>query len=449
MPYIANTDQDRTTMLGLIGAKDIQDLWSQAGVKLDQPLLEGVPEGKSEFEVYQYLAKLAGKNADDLICFLGGGFYDHFIPSAVSEITGRTEFYTSYTPYQPEVSQGTLQAMFEYQSAICRVTGMEVSNASLYDGGTALFEAIMMSVRITRKRKAVLAGTVSPIYREMIQCYSSNLDIDLSISENDDTQTNTNVQKLCELIDDDTSCVIVQYPNFFGTIEDWSELIEYAKKHKVLTICSTYPIALSLLQPPGDLGFDIITGEGQCLGINLSFGGPYVGFMASRNKYLRQMPGRIIGRTKDSNGKDGFVLTIQTREQHIKRERATSNICTNQGLCALAAVVYLSCIGKDGFVKLGELCNQKAYFAKAQLLAITGVTDAGQSDFFNEFVIRLPIDAAEVVGKLIDKGYAAGFPLSRYFPDRKNDLLVAVTEKRTREEISSFAVAMEAILADS
>ena len=446
MPYIANTDQDRKSMLNSMGVNSMDELWSAAGVRFSKPDLSTIPQGKSEYEVIRYLAGQAEKNANELTCFLGLGYYDHHVPAVVAEIIGRNEFYTSYTPYQPEASQGTLQAMFEYQSAICRLTNMEVANTSLYDGGTALFEAMMMAIRMSKRRKVVLAGTVSPIYKEMIKCYSRNLDIELVVSTTPSLGVETNSPELTDLFDDQTACIIVQYPNLFGTIEDWHEVIECARSKNIITICATYPIALSMIKPPGLLGFDIVAGEGQCLGLNLSFGGPYLGFIASRQKFVRKMPGRIVGRTVDASGKDGFVLTLQTREQHIRREKATSNICTNQGLCALAAIVYLSCIGKEGFRKLGRLCAAKAYFAREQLLAIPDIQAPGQSSFFNEFVIRLPTDASEVVGRLVDKGFAAGFPLGRYFPERKNDLLVAVTEKRSREEIRSLAVAMEAVL---
>ena len=447
MPYIANTDKDRSEMLETIGVGGIAELWEKAGVTLPKPDLSKIPQSKSEYEVTRYLAGLAAKNADDLISFLGVGYYDHYIPAAVAEVTGRNEFYTAYTPYQPEASQGTLQAMYEYQSAICRLTGMEVANASLYDGGTALFEAMMMAIRMTRRRKVILAGTVSPIHREMIKCYSRNLDIELIVAKIPAESVETNMTELMRLLDDRTACVLVQYPNVFGTVEDWTELVEGAHSKKILAICSAYPVALSLIKPPSSFDFDIATGEGQCLGINLSFGGPYLGYMATRKKFMRKMPGRIVGRTVDASGKDGFVLTLQTREQHIRRDQATSNICTNQGLCALAAIVYLSCIGKEGFVKLGELCASKAYYTRKQLLAIDGIKDPGQTSYFNEFVIRLPMDASEVVGRLIDKGFVAGFPLGRYFAGRRNDLLIAVTEKRSREEIRSLAVAMEAVIA--
>lgn len=448
MPYIANTKEDVQEMLKVIGVSSMDELWDQAGVPTERPAIH-LPEGRSEYEVTRKLAGLATRNAHDLVCFLGSGFYEHIIPAAVREITGRGEFYTAYTPYQPEVSQGTLQAIYEYQSAICRLTDMPVANASLYDGGTALFEAMMMGVRITRRRRVVMAGTVSPIYRSMIECYSRNLDLELVTSPAPVDGVATDMGALEALLTDDTACLLVQYPNVFGAIEDWRDLIAAAHEKRIITACSTYPTALSVLTTPGEMGFDIVTGEGQCLGIDLSFGGPYLGLMATREKYMRKMPGRIVGRTVDRHQRDCFVLTLQAREQHIRREHAMSNICSNEGLCALAAVAYLSCMGKEGFEQVGKLCAAKAAYAREQLLAIPGVCPVEQPAFFNEFVIRLPMDAGEAAGMLVEKGFAAGFPLGRYYRKRHNDLLVAVTEKRTREEIRGLAVALEAVLADS
>ena len=446
MPYIANTPIDRQVMLEAIGVHNIDSLWKAAGIHSEPPNLHRIPEGLSELEVIQLLQELAGKNRHDLTCFIGAGFYDHFIPAVVPEIIGRSEFYTSYTPYQPEASQGTLQAMYEYQSMICRLCDREVSNASLYDGGTAAFEAILMALRLTGRRKAIIAGTLSPIYQEMIRCYSQNLDMQLVISPVGANSTLSNFAEIERLLDTDTACIVGQYPNFFGTLEDWSGLISKAKEKKIISICSTYPIALSLARSPGNMGFDIVSGEGQSLGIPLSFGGPYLGFIASRMKYVRQLPGRIVGRTVDKNGKSGFVLTLQAREQHIRREKATSNICTNEGLCALAAVVYMSCIGKNGFSHLGKLCSSKAYYAREQLLKINGINAPEQPSFFNEFVIRLPISAAIVIDHLIDKGFVAGFPLDQYY-DRSNHLLIAVTEKRSQRDIDQFVAAIADTLA--
>jgi glycine dehydrogenase subunit 1 len=433
-------------MFETVGCKDFNDLWEKAGIKAPPPNLESLPPGKSEFEVMQHLRKLAQVNASELTNFVGGGYYDHIIPAAVGEITGRSEFYTAYTPYQPEASQGTLQAIYEYQSAICRLTSMPVSNASLYDGGTALFEAMMMAVRISRKRQAVISEAVSPIFRKMIHCYSSNLDVELIEVPTDD-KTGSNPQALLDAATDKTACIIVQYPNVFGTVEEWTSTIDKLHERKILAVCSTYPIALAMLKPPGEMGFDIVTGEGQSMGIPLSFGGPYLGFMAVAQKHMRKMPGRICGKTVDSDGTPGFVLTLQAREQHIRRAGAMSNICSNENLCALSALAYLTCIGKEGLKEVARLCAAKAVFARNELIKIKDVSVLEQdTPFFNEFVIKLPGDASEIVGKMIDKGFAAGFPLGRYYPDRQDQLLVAVTEKRTREEIKALANALEAVL---
>lgn len=444
MPYIANTDADRKSMLQEIGCSSLEELWKQAGIDEKPPSLEDIPAGMSEYEVSSYLNRLSLQNATDLVNFLGSGYYDHIIPAAVGAITGRSEFYTAYTPYQPEASQGTLQAIYEYQTAICRLTSMPVANASMYDGGTALFEAMMLAVRVTRKRQAVISGAVSPIFREMVRCYSSNLDVELI--EVPDGKTCSNHEELLKAVTDQTACVLVQYPNVFGTVEDWTETVAKIHETKALAVCSAYPMALALLKTPGEMGFDVVTGEGQSLGIPLSFGGPYVGFMAVQSKLMRKIPGRIAGKTVDSEGREGFVLTLQAREQHIRRAGAMSNICTNENLCALTALAYLACVGKQGLVRVAELCAAKAAFCREELLKINGVEAVSDAPFFNEFVIELPTDGAEVVRKLIDKGYAAGFPLGRYYQDRKNQLLIAVTEKRTREEIKGFANAMEAVL---
>lgn len=444
MPYIANTDSERREMLKTAGFGSIDEMWEKAGISFPAPSLENLPGGKSEYEVMLHLQKLARRNSSYLVNFVGSGYYDHLIPAAVNEITSRSEFYTAYTPYQPEASQGTLQAIYEYQSSICRLTSMPVANASLYDGGTALFEAMMMAVRITSRRQAVISGAVSPIFREMLRCYSSNLDIELLEVPADETSSAQ--EKLIETVSDKTACVIVQYPNVFGTVESWEKTIEKIHQKKALAVCSTYPLSLAILRPPGEMGFDIVTGEGQSLGIPLSFGGPYLGFMAVSEKYMRKMPGRICGRTVDLDGKQGFVLTLQTREQHIRRAGAMSNICSNENLCALSALAYMTCLGKQGLIDAAKLCASKAVFARNELLKINGVEAVGSKAFFNEFVIRLPGDASEIAGAMIDKGFAAGFPLGRYYSDRKNQLLVAVTEKRTREEIKALVNALEAVL---
>ncbi len=443
MPYIPNTDENRQEMLKSLGLKSVSELFNDIP-KTFKPKTFNVPPGRSEFEVTQWLRHLAAKNATDLICFLGGGYYDHYVPAAVDAIIRRGEFYTAYTPYQPEVSQGTLQVAFEYQSSICRLTEMDVANASLYDGGTALYEATMMTLRVTGRNKIIVGGGVSPIYRKMLYCYTKNLNIEFH--EIPPVHGQSDREEIAKYLDDRTAGIILQNPNFFGAIDDFSDIIESAHKMGALAVISVYPISLGLLKTPGEMGADIATGEGQSLGLPLSFGGPYLGFMATRKKYMRKMPGRIVGETADDAGRRGFVLTLQAREQHIRREKATSNICTNHGLCALAAQAYLALLGKQGLVELARLCVDRAEYARQRLDAIPGVEVKRSSPTFNEFTLALPRDAREVVNQMIERGFAPGFPLGHYYPGLERYLLVAVTEKRTKEEIGMFAEALEAVL---
>ena len=445
MSYIPNNIEDRQEMLKSVGVNSgkMSDLFLNIPREL-KPKSFDIDPGRSEFEVEEHLRGLGKKNVTDLVYFLGGGFYDHYIPAAIDALTSRSEFYTAYTPYQPEASQGTLQAIYEYQSCLCRLTGMDGANASLYDGGTALYEAAMMAIRITGKNKIIIDGGVNPIYRNMMYCYTSNLSIDfveIPVSHGQSDRT-----ELDKHIDNETAAVILQNPNFFGAVDDHTNICDQCHDVGALVIESVYPIALGLLKTPEAMGVDIVTGEGQSLGIPLSFGGPYLGFMATKKKYIRKMPGRIVGETIDKNGNRGFVLTLQTREQHIRREKATSNICSNQALCALRALIYMSLIGKEGLKELASTCRDKAEYAKQKLSEIKGVEVKKSSPTFNEFTVKLPKNANEVIGKLIDKGIAAGFPLGRYYPDMENYMLVAVTEKRTKHEIVRFADALEAAL---
>jgi len=443
MPFIANTDEQRKQMLEEIGLS-ADDLFGDIPPQLRCKPLD-LPPWSSEQQVASHLRMLAERNSGHLVSFLGGGFYDHYIPAAVDALVGRSEFYTAYTPYQPEMSQGTLQAIYEFQSAIARLTDMEVSNASLYDGGTALYEAVMMAMRVTRRNRVIVNETVSPIYRTMIRSYTSNLGIELA--ETGSTLGLVDRDAIGEQLNDQTAAVVVQNPNFFGCLDDFTDLAEMVHAAGALLIVSCYPISLGLVKTPGAMGADIVTGEGQSLGLPLSFGGPYLGFMATREKYMRKMPGRIAGKTVDADGREGYVLTLQAREQHIRREKAMSNICTNQGLCALTAVVYLSLLGKEGLVELAKYCAEKASYARERLLGIPGCEMwFGKRHFFNEFVLRMPNRSDRVIRRLLEKGISAGFPLGRYYPEMEDALLLAVTEKRTKEEIDLLAHTLETSL---
>ena len=439
MRFTPHTPADRQAMLAALGLGSLDGLFAMIPEGLRAQSWD-LPPGMSEPEVSAYLGKLAGLNAQDLVCFLGGGFYDHHIPAAVDALISRGEFYTAYTPYQAEMSQGILQSIFEYQSAVCRLTGLDAANASLYDGGTALYEAAMMAVRKTKRKKLIVCTSVSPIYRKMLHSYTVNLHLELVEAEASDPAA------LAGLLDGDTAGLILQNPDFFGVLHDYTP--HFAAMHQAggLGILGCNPIALAVAKTPAEMGADIAVGEGQPLGLPLSFGGPYLGFMAVSQALLRTMPGRIVGRTHDAQGRVGYCLTLQTREQHIRREKATSNICSNEALCALAAVVFLGLMGKQGLVELAELNMTQTAYARERLGAIPGVELVDQGPWFNEFRLSLPKDARMVVSQMIDKGIAAGFPLGRYYPEQANNLLVAVTEKRTKEEIGYLAEGLEAVL---
>ncbi len=431
-------------MFQTLGIADFDALFEAIPDELRSDELD-IPEGLSEMEVMQHVRKLASKNSTDLVNFCGAGFYDHYIPAAVDALSSRGEFYTAYTPYQPEASQGTLQAAFEYQTAICRLTDMEVANASLFDGGTALIEGIMMALRQTRRNKVLVDTGVNPIYREMLRCYTRNISIDyeeVQISNNGLADR----AAYADVLNDSVGAVVLQNPNFFGCLDNLTELIDSIHEVKALAIMSVYPMALSHVETPGAMGADIVTGEGQSLGLPLNFGGPYLGFMATKKKYVRKMPGRIVGETEDGQGRRGYVLTLQAREQHIRREKATSNICSNVQLCALRAIIYLSLVGREGFLDVGHQCMDRANYAWHKLMAIEGIEPAFNRRFFNEFAIRLPKDASEVVSTLVDQGIAAGFPASRYYDGMENILLLAFTEKRTKEEIDIMVTKLESAL---
>jgi len=441
--YVPHTKDDIAVMLKAIGLSSVDELFKDIPASL-RPKSFNIPAGSSEFDVTQRLKKLSIKNATGLVNFVGAGFYDHYIPAAVDAIVNRPEFYTAYTPYQPECSQGWLQAIYEYETIICELTGLDVSNASLYDGGTALYEAAMMAVRATGRNKIVMDSGVNLIYRTMLYTYTSNLSVEFV--EIPVVHGQSSREELYKHLDDKTAAVILQNPNFFGAVDDHSDIVERVHKAGALAIASVYPVSLGMLKSPGEMGFDIATGEGQSLGIPLSFGGPYLGFMAAKKELVRQMPGRIVGATVDKDGKRGFVLTLQTREQHIRREKATSNICSNEALCALRAAVFVALLGCDGLKELAHRNYDKAEFAKSELSRIKGVEVKRSSPTFNEFTIMLPRHADDVVYRMIDKGFACGFPLGRFYKGMDNYLLVAVTEKKTREDIRRLADSLEAVL---
>ncbi len=443
MSYVANTDAQRQEMLTEVGVSSVQELFDQIPSELRAQSFD-LPEGLSELEVRSRLEKLAAKNATGLISFLGGGCYDHFIPAAVDALAGRSEFYTSYTPYQPEASQGTLQATYEYQSAICRLTDMEVSNASLYDGGTAVYEAVMMAMRVTKRVRLLIDECVNPLYRDMVRTHLRSLQVD--VVEIPHTEGHLNRDEMTSKLDGTVAAIVLANPNFFGCIDDYTDVMAQAHASGSLAVMSLYPLSLGLLKTPAEMGADIVVGECQSLGLPLSFGGPYLGLLATRKKYVRQMPGRVVGATRDAQGRRGFTLTLQTREQHIRREKATSNICSNEALCALRALIYLTLLGKQGLPQVARLCLDKAAYAAEKLTALKDVGLAFEKPFFNEFVLMLPRSADEVSRALVEKGFAGGIPLGRFYPELENGLLVAFTEKRSKEEIDSFANALEAVL---
>lgn len=444
MPYVPHSPEETREMLDLIGVSEVDELFDE--IKPDmRPQSFDVPEGRSEMEVLAHMERLAAKNANPESSFLGAGFYDHYIPAAVDALSSRGEFLTAYTPYQPESSQGTLQAIFEFQTAVARLLGMDCANASVYDGGTALYEGLMMAVRKTKRRKVVVSEALNPIYRVMLDSYTTNLDLDLVTVPHRDGQTD--IQALGQALDNDTAAILVQNPNFFGSIHDFTELFSTAHEHKAVCIMLAYPVLQSVLKTPGSMGADVAVAEGQSLGLPLSFGGPYLGIMTCTQKMVRQMPGRIVGRTVDTEGRTGYVLTLQAREQHIRRQKATSNICSNQSLCALRAIIHLSLLGEEGLRRTALLSMERAHYAAERLTAVPGVEMLTKGPFGNEFAVRLPVNAYEVISRMLEKNVVAGFPLGRYYSGMENGLLVACTEKTSEEQIGVFAEMLRGVLA--
>ncbi len=443
MPYIPHTGSETSEMLEAIGVASIDDLFVDIPEDL-RPKQFDIPSGKSEMAVKSHLAFLASRNRTDLKSFLGAGFYDHYIPDAVDALSGRGEFATAYTPYQPEASQGTLQAIFEFQTAVCRLLEMDCANASVYDGGSALFESMMMAVRSTKRRKFLISECVNPIYRIMLNSYTSNLNLELVTIPHENGLTP--VAAMAAALDTDVAGVVVQNPNFFGHINDFTELFARAREVKALSILSVYPLMQSVLKTPGAMGADIAVAEGQSLGMPLSFGGPYLGIMTCTQKLIRQFPGRIAGRTVDLDGRTGYVLTLQAREQHIRRQKATSNICSNQALCALRALIHMSLLGEEGLKRTAAVCIERAHYAAERFAALPGVELLSDGPFANEFVVKLPVSAFNAVDRLTERGYVPGFPLGRYYKGLDDCLLVACTEKNTREDIGIMAEMLGGLL---
>ncbi|MBI2238893.1 MAG: aminomethyl-transferring glycine dehydrogenase subunit GcvPA [Actinobacteria bacterium] len=441
MRFAPHTDEDVRAMLARCGLGSLDQLFDQipADVRLDRPL--DIPEGVSEMEIVADLRELAARNlhADDLVCFAGAGAYDHYVPAVVWDLAGRSEIYTSYTPYQPELSQGVLQALFEYQSMICELTGMEVSNASLYDGATALVEAVNVARSSSARERVLVSSAVDPRYVEALRAYGRGAGYDPEPFDAPGGRGGA------PQVGPDVAAVVVQHPNHYGLLEPVRDLFDAAHDGGARAVQVFDPLSLGVLAPPGDLGADIAVAEGQVLGNHLSFGGPYLGVIAARMEDVRRLPGRIVGETVDVDGRTGYVLTLQAREQHIRREKATSNICTNQTLMAVAATVYLGWLGPEGLAELGRRCAAKAAYAAERLTAIPGIELLFPgAPFFKEFALRLPRPAAEIRDALIEKGFLAGVPLA---DAGGHALLVSVTERRSADEIDRLAGAMGEVLA--
>jgi glycine cleavage system P protein (glycine dehydrogenase) subunit 1 len=442
--YIPNSPEERTEMLEAIGLKTAEQLFDSIPQELRLQRQLNTPAALSEIELLDKFERLGQQNAAARrTSFLGAGAYSHYIPTIVDHIISRSEFFTAYTPYQPEISQGTLQTIFEFQTLVCQLTGMDLANASMYDGSTALAEAVLMAERVTRRSKAIASAAVHPQYLEVVKTYVQHAGIHLELAQFDQ-KTGQSGAALAAAVDDETAALVVQSPNFFGCIEDVAALADAAHaKGALLIVVITEAISMGLLKSPGACGADIVVAEGQSFGVPLSFGGPYVGLFATRDKYARQIPGRLVGEAYDKKGRRGFVLTLATREQHIRREKATSNICTNEGLIALAATVYLETMGKRGIQEVARQCLQKAAYAAKRISGIKGFSLPFSAPRFNEFVVRAPVNAVELLARLAkENGIEGGIALSRFMSDHDNDFLVCVTETNTRAQIDSLVSAL-------
>ncbi|MBN2753407.1 MAG: aminomethyl-transferring glycine dehydrogenase subunit GcvPA [Candidatus Goldbacteria bacterium] len=437
--FTPHTESEIKEMLQAAGAPSIESLFSDITPELRAKSFN-LPKGITEYEALNEMQELAAKNMSFTASFLGGGYYDHFIPAAVDTISSRAEFYTAYTPYQPEASQGTLRAVFEYQSMISGITGMELSNASLYDGGTAIYEAVNMAFRGSRKKKVIIDGGVNPLHIKMLKTHAKNIGVEFIEAPAENGRTD--LKALAAMIDTDTAAVVAQNPNFYGFVNDYTSVFAQAAENGAASILSFYPVSLGILKTPAEMGADIAVAEGQSLGQPLSFGGPYLGIMAVNKKFMRKIPGRIVGETTDKEGRTVYVLTLQAREQHIKREKATSNICSNQALCALRAVVFLSLMGKEGFKKLALINLERAEYLKTKLSEISGI-EVLTGPTFNEFSVKLKKEAQVFFKEMSAKGFIAGLPASVFYPQDKNTIIMNATEKKTVTQIDLFIKAVK------
>ncbi|MCX5749852.1 MAG: aminomethyl-transferring glycine dehydrogenase subunit GcvPA [Candidatus Saganbacteria bacterium] len=443
MNYIPNTDEDRKKMFSSIGISSIEELFDDIPLSAREKQTVVLPKPMPEIELRGHMREQSEKNSNvrGKISFLGAGAYDHYIPSVVKAIVSRSEFYTAYTPYQPEISQGLLQAIYEYQSMICGLTGMGAANASLYDGATAIAEAAFLAVNHTKRKEIIISKTVNPLYRRVLETYCDGADLKVNVI--DFENGTTNIEKLKNAVNDRTACVIVQHPNFFGCLEDVFETEKITHKSGALLAVSVDPISLGVLKPPSEYGADIVTGEGQCMGSPLNFGGPYLGVFAVKKELIRLLPGRIVGMTEDHDGKRGFVLTLQTREQHIRREKATSNICSNEALAALAAAVYLAAMGKKGIKLAGRICFERAGLAKKRIASLPGFSLCHSGHTFKEFCVKYPRSAAEVNYLLAGRSITGGLDLGKYYPEMKNSSLLCCTEKTSEKDIEKLVLALK------
>ena len=447
MQYLPLTPQDEKEMLARIGVASFDELLDRIVPKdLQHDGKIAMPAGVSEGEIRRIIGELAGMNrgSDDHLSFMGAGVYDHYVPAIIDSLISRSEFYTAYTPYQAEVSQGTLQTIFEYQSVICELTGMDVSNASMYDGGSALAEACHMACAVKGRSKVVLSDLIHPLYVRIVRTYTRECGIE--IVQCPSTNGVLDAARLEELTDDGTSCVCIQQPNFHGCLESTSRIEKIVHDHGALFISVVDPMSLGVVKPPGEYNADIVVGEGQALGVAQGFGGPLLGIFAAKKDFIRSMPGRIVGETTDVDGKRGFVLTLQTREQHIRREKATSNICTNEALMALCALIYLCTLGKQGIVDVGNQCLAKSHYLRDRLKGLKGIRIVHDQEFFKEFLVEVDRPAREVLDALLEQKIFGGVPLSLFDETKQNQFLVAVTEKRTKEELDTYIEALNHIL---